>query len=121
MPFTGNDAAHVWPTARADKYQDAADTVDSSGRIGKLECTSIRPMIRYALRRALRLDNVSAIHPLTSRNSDRNSIDVLRLEGLLRMAVTLHGYQLAYPASARMIALAIQNEVDGFRRLRTNE
>ena len=49
------------------------------------------------------------------------SIDVLSLEGLLRMAVALDRNQLAYPASARMIALTIQNEVNGFRRLRTDE
>lgn len=58
---------------------------------------------------------------LTSRNSDGSTIDFLRLEGLLRMAVALDGDKFAHPASARMIALAIQNEVDRFSRLRTNE
>ena len=37
------------------------------------------------------------------------------------MAVAVDGNQLAHPASARMIALAVQNKVDGFRRLRTHE
>jgi hypothetical protein len=37
------------------------------------------------------------------------------------MAITRHANQLAHPASARMIALAVQNKVDGFSRLRTDE
>ena len=45
------------------------------------------------------------------------AIDVLRLEGLIRMAVACHANQLAHPASACMIALAVQNKVDGFCRL----
>jgi hypothetical protein len=49
------------------------------------------------------------------------TIDFLCLEGLIRMAVTLHANQLAYTASARMIALAIQNKVNGLGRLRTDE
>ena len=50
-----------------------------------------------------------------------SAIEFLCLEGLVRMAVALHANQFAYPASARMIALAIQNKVDGLGRLRTDE
>ena len=37
------------------------------------------------------------------------------------MAVAGDGNQLAHPAPARMIALAIENKVDGLCRLRTDE
>ena len=37
------------------------------------------------------------------------------------MAVAVDGNQLAHPAAARMIALAVQNKVDGLGRLRTDE
>ena len=33
------------------------------------------------------------------------------------MAVACHANQLTHPASTRMIALAVQNEVDGLSRL----
>ena|SRR5579872_1657083 len=48
-------------------------------------------------------------------------VDFLRLEGLIRMAVAVHANQLSDPAPARMIALAIQNKVDGLGCLGTNE
>jgi hypothetical protein len=121
MPFVTNVPAHVWPIAHANKRHDATDTVYNSTRIRKLERMSICPIIRHALGRAMQLDDASAIHPLTSHNSNGRTIDFLGLEGLICMAIALHGNQLAHPASARMIALAVQNKVDGFRCLRTNE
>ena len=48
-------------------------------------------------------------------------IDFFRIKGLVYMAVSLHGNQLAYSASARMVALAVQYKVDGLGRLRTDE
>ncbi len=37
------------------------------------------------------------------------------------MTVALHGDKLAYPATARSIALAMQHEVHGFAGLRSDE
>ncbi len=37
------------------------------------------------------------------------------------MLYPLYGDQFAHPTSARVIALAIQNKINGFSRLRTNE
>ncbi len=62
-----------------------------------------------------------SIHISCRRCRRGSAIDFLGLEGLIRMAVAFHGNQLAYSASARMIALAIQYKVDGLSRLRTNE
>ena len=54
---------------------------------------------------------------VSCRRGRVSTIDFLGLEGLLRMAVACHANQFAHPASARMIALAVQNKVDGFSRL----
>ena len=55
---------------------------------------------------------------LNSRRCRRGSaIDFLGLEALLRMAVAVHGNQLAHPAPAHGIALAMENEIDGFAGL----
>ena len=45
------------------------------------------------------------------RRRGGSPVDFLCLEGLVRMAVSLHGDQLAYPASARGIALAVENKI----------
>ena len=55
------------------------------------------------------------------RSGVGSTIDLLGLEALLRMAVALHGNQLAHSAPARGIALAIENKVDGLAGLRTDE
>ena len=55
---------------------------------------------------------------LNSRRCRRgSSIDFLSLEALLRVAIAVHSNQLAHPASAHGIALAMENEIDGFAGL----
>src|SRR5579884_2031898 len=51
----------------------------------------------------------------------RSTIDLLRLEAAVLMAVAGNGNQLSHPAAARMIAFAIENKVNSLGRLRTNE
>src|SRR6185312_15053480 len=59
---------------------------------------------------------------LRACSSGRGStIDLLRLEAAVLMAVAGNRNQLSHPAAARMIAFAIENKVDGLGRLRTNE
>ena len=46
------------------------------------------------------------------RHSGGSPVDFLRHEALVRVAVSTHGDQLAYPASACGIALAVENKID---------
>ena len=45
------------------------------------------------------------------RHSGGSPVDFLRHEALVRVAVSTHGDQLAYPASARGIAFAVENKI----------
>ena len=47
------------------------------------------------------------------RHSGGSPVDFLRHEALVRVAVSTHGDQLAYPASARGIAFAVENKIHG--------
>jgi hypothetical protein len=79
------------------------------------------PTIRYRIGGVKQHKKSGSIRVSCNGCRSGSTIDFLGLEGLVRMAVTLHGNQLAYPASARMIALAVQNKVDCLSRLRTDE
>jgi hypothetical protein len=45
------------------------------------------------------------------RHSGGSPVDFLRHEALVRVAISTHGDQLAYPASARGIAFAVENKI----------
>ena len=60
----------------------------------------------------------SRFHLLSPRRNSRrrrrgSPVDFLRLEGLLRVAVALHGDKLAHPAPTRGIAFAVENVING--------
>src|SRR5271170_2941795 len=48
-------------------------------------------------------------------------IEVLRLKALVRVGISGDFHQLAHSTPASAVSFAIKNEIDGFRRLRTNE
>ena len=48
-------------------------------------------------------------------------IEVLRLKALVRVGISGDFHQLAHSTPAGVISFAIEHEIDGFRRLRTNE
>ena len=61
------------------------------------------------------------IPQLMLRPPQRIPVDFRGLEGLVRLVVAVHSDKLAHPAPARVISLAIENEVDGFGSLGTYE
>src|SRR5580698_9612069 len=66
-----------------------------------------------AIRRSRAAFGSVVIVLLLSSNTSRSAIDFFRLEGLFCMVVSSDMDQLSDAAFARVIALAIQNEVDG--------
>jgi hypothetical protein len=48
-------------------------------------------------------------------------IELLRLKALVRVGISGDFHQFAHSTPAATISFAIKNEIDGFRRLRTNE
>ena len=121
MPFTGNPDPFLSPDSgakvRISQSQCAvfcsAQPHSGAHRTREIPFPTLRPRKLLIAVCPIRIFRSST----QCRCSRGSSIDFLSLEALLRVAIAVHSNQLAHPASAHGIALAMENEIDGFAGL----